>query len=245
MQQETAIALRDALIHMEDANQALRLCADDEAATAAENYQRARDLAGPAFIAAQREWDLAKAADPASTVDADQAAAQDPVVADAVAASSGSPKREAAPGVPLVRSPGMVVTAANLADFGALTWYLPTGADSETAIPVRATPYAFDAGTAVLTDAGEVATAQPSRIVSGADGLGVVPQDVFGITYGNCPPDRIPSDTPPTPTEAAESAPETPVEGAQEPPASENVGTGQDPVPAPQTPAEGSTPPLA
>lgn len=218
MEQQTAIDLRDSLTSMEVARKELEAAPDAGVVAAAEDYQRAREAASPAFVAAQREWDLANAAGPAAAPDA----------------PTEPRDREAAPGVPLVTPPGYVVTPASLADFGALAWYIPVGGDAEAAVPVQATPYAFDAGTAVQTPNGEVATAQPSRIVVIGDELGVVPQDQFSVVYANCPPDRIPSDTPPPPS----SVPETPVEGAGEPPASVAGGTDLGAVPAPQASAE-------
>jgi hypothetical protein len=235
MELQTAISLRDSLTHMEEANQALRAAPDDEVVAAAEAYQRSRGLAGPAFAAAQREYELAQASEPGAT--------EASVDAVAGTAAEGPIRREAAPGVPLIGSPTSVVNAANLADFGALFWYIPTGgeASADAAPPVQATPYAFDAGTAVETSAGEVATAQPSRIVVGADGLGVVPQDVFGQAYANCPPDLIPDPT----AQPAQTPAETPVGGAQDAPAPAAAETPAEAPVDPQTPAEGSTPPSA
>lgn len=228
MEPQTAIDLRESLKSMEAARQALESVGDGGVVDAANAYQRARELAGPSFVAAQREYELETASSPAA------ASQGDPASEEAKEADSPRP-REAAPGVPLVSSPGMTVTPGNIADFGLLQWYLPRQADETTANPVQATAYAFDVGTAVQVVGGEeVATGQPSRIVVGADGLGVVAQDQFGQSYTDCPPDQVPGSPPAT----------APVGGTPEP-VSQDAAPAEEETPepdggTPQTGAEGA-----
>jgi hypothetical protein len=218
MEHQTAIALRGALQDMEKANAALREASDAAVVDAAEEYQRAREAAAPAFTAAQREWDLAVAANPAAAP-----ATPPPPSPTAPAGTPAAANREVAPGVPLVATPGVVVTAQNLGAYGTTATYIPREGDAEDTHEVTATTFAFDAGTAIQGENGVVGTAQPARVVVGTDGsLGAVTQDVFANTWtakpaegASGPVDGGPAPQAPAPGEVPQDVAETPVEGGE------------------------------
>lgn len=169
MEQKTAVALADTLGNLEEARENLENAPDSEKVAAAEKYMEVREQSAPVFANAQQEYDLGKAGASRPGVPQDE---PEPLPA------------EAAPGVPLVAPPSVVIDASNLERYGPLCEYLPKEHPAEGAVLVKATPYAFAAGTAVTTAAGDVGVSQPSRIIQGADGaLGVVTQDVFDATY--------------------------------------------------------------
>lgn len=119
-------------------------------------------------------------------------------------ASAAEPAtEEASPGVNLIRPPGTVVDPQTIDGFGPIARYAATtkseGEEAWSTV-IEATEYAFAAGTAVQTADGQIATAQPSRIIRSATGgeLAIVTNDVFIVAYE------------PAPAESAAPAPEAP-----------------------------------
>lgn len=187
---DNAAALRGVLQNLEDKRTNLENAPDEELIDRANEYEEARREATPVFGACQDEFAATEAPEsPASAGDAAEA-----------------PAPEASPGVPLVQPPGVLVTAENIGSFGPSVEYQ---SKEDESVKVQATPYAFDTGTAVLTEDGEVATSQPMRVIIKGDVLGLVANDVFNQAYDAVPQDA-PAGEPPADAQPGDSAPADP-----------------------------------
>lgn len=167
-------------------------------------YMQARDEQSKAFSAAQAEYEAQQPAQPdqAPPVEGSGGASGE---SQPPAPEEPAPAEEASPGVALVRPPGVVVDPANLDQFGVIARYqAATKGEGEEAQIVEGTEYAFAAGTAVQTAEGQIATAQPSRIIRSAPGgeLAIVTNDVFIVAYELAPAGE------PAPAPEAPAAPE-------------------------------------
>lgn len=185
MKEQTAVDLSNTLSDLEAARENLENSSEQKIA-AANEYMRVRAASSPVFAQAQHEYDL------------EQAGASTP---------GTEPEEqlptEAAPGVPLVAPPGVVVHVENIERYGQLQPFWSRSDPS--AEPIMATPYAFAPGTAVRTEEGEVATAQNSRIIKQVvetEVLAVIAQDEFEAAFTSEDPNAQPEIPPePAPTE--------------------------------------------
>lgn len=202
MKEQTAQNLANTLSALENARENLENADSGSKAAAADMYMKERAASSPIFAQAQSEYDL------------DQAGASTPG-----AEPEEQLPTEAAPGVPLLAPPGIVVHAENIERYGQLQ---PFWSKSDpTAPPIMATPYAFAPGTAVKTEEGEVATAQNSRIIRSkveTEVLAVISQDEFDAAFtavdpATAQPAQGQGEGAPAP---GEPAADTPVSGAFE-----------------------------
>lgn len=224
-EQDTARGLQQALTNLEHKRKNLADAPDEELLDRANEYEQARRDATPAFAAASAEFDAGEVA--TGSQPASSPGAEVPPTAPAEAEQAATPT-EASPGVPLIKPPGVPISAATLEQYGPLRKYR---SKVDPAIEIEATPYAFAEGTAIETGMAEgtVATAQPSRIIRNGEELGIQANDVFNQHYdfveddAEKPQSEVPSEAQNPPVEQAEAAaPETPAgEGADQAPPSD------------------------
>lgn len=207
----TAAALRDVLRGLEMARTNLENSPEEELVDRANEYEDRRREAIPVFAKSQEEYDAD--GEPVSAEPDEREPAEEP-------------EREASPGVPLVQGPDVTVSLANLANWGPLSRYQAKEdpGEGQSRAVVRATPYAFDTGTAVQTEDGVKATSQPSRLVVKGNAVAVVANDVFNQAY-----EKVPEDAPgglghdPAPEAEAEPALDTEPEATPADPPSEGA----------------------
>lgn len=215
---KTAAELRDVLVGLENSRKNLETAPEEELVDRANEYEERRREALPAFAKSQQEFDADGEVDTAEPGTEQPAQAED---------------REASPGVPLISAPDVAVGLANLSNWGPLVRYQAKEdpQEGESRAVVRATPYAFDAGTAVDTEDGRVATSQPSRLIVKGNAVAVVANDVFNQAYEKVP-EQAPGGLGHDPGQQAEDAPKEPTPGVDaeaapaDPPSGQPAGQG-------------------
>lgn len=209
MKDETGSRLAEALVEAERTRENLINCPPEEKGVRGDEYVDAQNGRNEALQDARTE----------------RAGIEAPPTPDAPGDNKAS--AVTASGDPLLAPPGVVVDHANLERYGALVQFR---SKENPELVVEATPYAFDAGTAIATAEGEVATEQPTRVIR-TETLGLVTEDVFHQAY-----ERVTD----TPEQAPVSDPVSPG-GPQEPPTVAQAGA-EDP-PAEPAAEEASDPP--
>lgn len=210
MKDDTGARLAAALEEAERTRENLINCPAEEKGARGDEYVDAQDARNDALHNARQE----RAGAEPPPLEPSQPPGEEPA----------APKKTAS-GDPLLAPPGVVVDASGLERFGALAKFRSKENPEHV---VEATPYAFDAGTAIATPDGEVATEQPTRVIR-TETLGLVTEDVFHQTYERVTdaPEQAPVSEPPAPEGAADSPP------------------AEAPAESPPAPAEPSDPPSA